>query len=335
MSDSSLVHSCAEALDDWLRRRTWRTPGGERWTREVAGSLREQLGQLRVADFEPPAGTDLLRAWRTRCRREIPIGPKRMEDYVTVLGQLLRDLLEREQLRRLPRLPDPRLYTGEVIRPVVYRWINEETFRALRAEVLRAPQARAWLGGRDQVARRRLYLSFAFYTGMRRGDLNELVGASVSADLGLYLRKSTKTGRAPRWCKMPPPLLADVRAELERRGRPWRPGDLICGGRWKNVARVLDDGRRRLGISDRVNLRVLRRSFARQKVLAHVDERDLIDLLGHVDSRMVRQVYVETPRELLDAAGEAWPDPPAPPPRKGPHRSGSSNVIELRRKKAA
>lgn len=327
-------------LELWLARKVWRTEGGERWTREVAAQLARDLGGWPLEQFEGTAGADRLLEWRNQIRRgelgRPAVGAKRAEDYLTVLGQVLASALERGELERAPKLPDPRLYTGEVIRPVRYRWITEDQFRELRAEIYSSPQGIWYAGGVDAVARRRLYITFAFYTGMRKRDLDELVAAHVSPELGLYLRKSTKTGREPRWCRMPRPLLEDVRAELARLGRPWRAGERICGGRWKNVARVLGEARRRLGLADRVNLRVLRRSFARQKCLALVDERHLVDLLGHVDSKMVRQVYVETPRPIMDAAGEAWPEPDPPPgPRKPPKRSNGSNVIPMARGRRA
>jgi len=318
----------------------WRSEGGERWTREICQRLLRELGQRPLAAFAPPPGSRMLAEYKHLLRASI--GAKRCQDILTVLEQVLRFAVhpDRAWLSAVPEMPDPRTSSAELIRVPRDKWIDESSFRAARAELYGHPVARNGLlaelrrrdgaatvaDARDLVERRRLLLSFAFYTGMRRYDLWTLDDRSVSADLGRYGRRSHKTGSAVSVEVCPPPMLADLRRERARLGRPWRRGEAICGGRWKNVARVLGEACRRAGV-EIFNLMDCRRSFVWHKAAAGVPEEDIVRLLGHRDSRMIRTVYQQhLPAQAADAASAAWPAPLSSLPG-----TGGARILSIRR----
>lgn len=332
-----------DALREYLAWRTnvkkWRKKGGERWSREVARRLGRELGSRPLADFAPPQGGRLLLRYRDLCRGGgLPpqLAAKRMADLLVVIKQTLRfaAAADRGWLAACPEFPDARIDSEEVIRVARDKWIDEASFRAARAQLYEDFDGRrgllTWLRKIDPAAgpedlhalicARRLYLSWAFYTGLRRHDLDELTSANVSADGRRYARHARKTGARVTTEICPPPLRADIEAELRRLGRPFRRGELICGGRWKNVARVLATACRLAGV-ERFNLMDCRRSFVWHKAVAGVREEDCVRLLGHRDSRMIRAVYLQVlPASAADADSAAWPEPITDLPGTGPAR---------------
>jgi integrase len=323
---------------EWLRRRKWRTEGGRRWSEECCARIVRELGHAPISAFAPPGGWDVLAAWTKVCRQGLdgspPIGPKRMQDLHITLKQILKFAAHAHQrwLGAVPEFPDYRTTEGEKRRNPRHEWIGEADFRAIRAGLYTSTQAVVWArrecgGDADRaqalIEQRRLFLSFGMYTGQRKIDLGTIVADEISADFSTYIRKSQKNRARPLMEHMPAPLVADVQAELVRLGRPWRAGEKVCGGPWRNAARVVGMAARKLGLGH-VNLRILRRSFVRMKALAGVPERDLIELMGHSDSEMIREVYLQIPRQLSDAASAAWPAPPKA------HLPGRATVTPLR-----
>lgn len=301
------------ACDEYLSRKTWRSRGGERWAREIVTRLRADWGATALAEWTPPAGDDLFADLIARARvgsnGRPPIGPKRAEDLIVVALQILRVAVRRRLLAAVPLRPSPKLRPEEEIRNPQSRWIDEATVRLVRAALFSEPQGRHCLGEDPEgtIARRKLFVSFALYTGMRRNDLERLRGEHVSADLGFFQRYARKTRSRVLWEPIVAPLAADIQAELRRLGRPFLPDELIAGGPWKNVARVLSATAARIE-RPAFNLRDLRRSFVYHKALAGVGEDALIRAMGHADSRMIRAVYLQVPpRCQRDKVAHAWP----------------------------
>jgi hypothetical protein len=232
------------------------------------------------------------------------------------LLQILANASSRGLLPALPLKPKPAV-TGETLRSPDSPWYTEADFRALRdglfagsEQELSAWLARAGAGSViDYVARRRLYLSFAFYTGMHVADLDALSDDHVSPDFGSYTRTNTKSARSVGLATFdcPEGLWDDIRAEVARLGRPWRVGELICGGPWPNGSRVLQSTAKRLGLPLPVNFRsVFRRSTAYEYAVRGWSEREVADILGHVDERMVREVYRRVPLRLRSPVKIPW-----------------------------
>jgi integrase len=187
--------------------------------------------------------------------------------------------------------------------------VDQATFRVVRDAIYREGMGTGPLVGiwrreglpwegctvEDFVARRRLYLSIAFYTGLREADLDALDDRCVSADLGYYRRSSRKTGDDLGFLeKCPAQLRADLEYERRRLGRPYREGEKIAGGPWPSVARVLRAACIRVGVPP-FNVMDLRRSFAYHLAIAGVSEATTTRLMSHKDSRMVRTVYRQFP----------------------------------------
>jgi integrase len=338
LSDGKTV---AEAIPLWLKEKRWRTVGGEDWTRQTAAVLLKELGQRSLRELD----IDVLTAYRDARRAGTDgeaIGPQAMSSRLTVLRQALAwaAMPPRRWIPFVPPMPSPKVNPDEKITRALTKWVDEGTFRAMRGALYDHRAACSGILGelrdrggacdaaavRDLVEKRRLYLSFAFYTGMRRHDLNELTDADVNLDMRCYWRSGRKTGveRAPE--AIPAPLMSDLLDERRRLGRPYREGEMICGGPWRHVARVMAAASKRVEVVE-FNLMDCRRSFVYHKALAGVAEDKLVRLMGHSDSTMIRTVYLQlTPRLQRDEAGAAWPEQLTLAPG-----TGNARVIPLRR----
>jgi len=317
------ARSLAQLLDEYVNARTYRTAGGRRWVKTTAACVRHELGHLPLAELVGARGPEILWAWRDeiRSRPGRRVGPRAMQDRIVVLSMALRWASEppRRWIPCVPSMPDPRIDESEAMWTPQTRWVEECTFRTVRDCIFSSGMsagvlARLGHDPEDYYARRRLYLSFAAYTGMRRHDLDLLDDFSASLEAGCFWRWGRKTSAEEGYPEdMPPPLISDLKLERKRLGRPWYRGEPIAGGPWPNVCRVLAAACRRLGIEP-FNLRDLRRSFCYHKALATppVAEEDLVRLMGHADSRMIRAVYLQIPpASRRNAAGSAWPTAPA------------------------
>lgn len=326
----------AAVLAAYLAERKYRKAGGRKWVTETAARVLEEIGDWPLAELIPPEGTKRLWAWRDRIRREgyerryatkavrVAVGPRAMLDRMQVLRSALEWSMEppRLWLPCLPAFPDPRLDESEPMGKPRDAWVDEATFRAVRdaiyssnmgAGMMQELCEQGLLGDSgtvaDYIARRRLWLSFAMYTGMRHHDLDELTDQSASLAFGVFWRFGRKTSdeeAAPE--DLPPPLRADLEWERRRLGRDYFAGERIAGGPWPRATRVIAAACRRVGVPA-FDVMTLRRSFCYHKDIAGVEEADLVRLMGHKDSRMIRRVYLQVPsRSKRNAAGAAWPE---------------------------
>jgi hypothetical protein len=291
----------AELLDtrDYDRR------GGERYVRGYVAQVVKRWGGTAVNQFEPPNGTQLLRAWRNELA-ELGLSPKTRRNYLNVMDQILRHAADRSHLRSIPVKPRPTL-TEETLTSPDAPWYSETDFRALRAGLYQGSEdaIAGWLKRQRLeetvagfIARRQLYLSFAFYTGMHVYDLDRLAAEHVSPDFGSYWRQNHKSAAVIPGAAFdcPEQLWLDIQAETARLGRPWHAGELVAGGRWNEGSRILRRTAERCGLPREVNFRsVLRRSTVYELAIRGWSERECADVLGHVDEHMIRTVYRRVP----------------------------------------
>lgn len=305
-----------------LSAKKWGSEGSAEWGRAVCARLVRDIGRRPLAEFAPPDGLAHLEEYRDLCRAGSlgeRVGAGRMNAIFCFLRQAFRWAAHpsRLWLPFMPEFPDPRIKAGELIHPALNEWIDEASFRAVRAAIYTCPRAFAALVGaldgrasdaHDLICRRQLYLSFAFYTGQRKRDLDSLDDSRLSLDLASYVCFSTKTHRDPCPFRCVPPLLADLQAERRRLGRPYKRDEAICGGPWPTVTEVIAKAARSIGLPP-FDLRTCRRSFAQHKAAAGVQEGDLQRLMMHSDSRMIRRIYQRfLPAERAVEAGIAWPE---------------------------
>lgn len=324
---------CDAFLEKRDRDESFRKAGGRAWVVQVLRQLKRELGGAPLSAFVPPKGNEFVSAYRDRCRQPREKGgyaltPKTTKDRLSVLRQVLHYAAEQGEIPVPPHFP--RAVSGKMgARRPVYLWIDALTFRRLREAVYSQPAERAALASAlarkkqpydaaavdDYVARRRLYLSFAFYTGAHTADLDALDDSWVSHARGLYLRHNEKSAHAvaDAMIEAPQPLMDDINAELARLGRPWFRGEKICGDRWLTVARVCRETAQDLGLGVAVNPRVFRRSFVRELALRGYTEDEVIKLMGHADSTMVRQVY-QDPALMRPQVRTRWVSDEAPAP---------------------
>jgi len=227
----------------------------------------------------------------------------------------------------MPIFPSPNL-KGEARRKPVWWWQNEGDFRVLRDRLwedhdrpthrlhnisLEGADGQKIHLGRDRaarldyIARRRLYLSVGYYTGMHTRDLDLLNDESLIPDMGNFNRRNTKSADCipDVMLKMPEQLHLDVIEEINRLGRFWHRDEKIAGGRWETVSDVCTSEGRRLNLPLPISPRVWRRSVARNLTLLRWSEAEIAEYLGHVDRTMIATVYRRIP--LDQKTGERLP----------------------------
>lgn len=289
-----------ELCDLYEEGRDYDTDGGALYVHRYISRIKEDLGHLSVRQLAAPDGETVLRTWRDKLW-ERELANKTVRNFLTQMFAILR--WGRSGGRRLtgdlPEKPNA-VRRGQTLAALVFDYWVEGDFRELRERFAdewvrmgRLPPDRAF----DIIAKRKLYLSFAFYTGMHTEDLNKLSADWVSVAMGRYERHNTKSARAvkPEWFDMPEQLQLDCEAELSRIGRDWLPGELICGGRWKAPCDSLTRAAKRLGLASAMGQgwqnKLARRSMVREYTIRGWRTHEISALLGHVDERMVQEVY--------------------------------------------
>jgi integrase len=282
-------------------------PGSRRYIAQNLNALDRELGGTRVAAFEKPHGDALWADYDNRLADDDDLDWKTRRNRHNMLKQLFTFAHGRGWMRSIPI--KPKATAGDSGKKKLPRggWYTEGAFRALRDGLYRneGPRARLKHHIRDEaereafIARRRLYLSVAFYTGMHTHDLNELRGEHFSVGARRFLRINSKSARCvdPVWLPMPQPLFDDVVEEQRRLGRPWHPDEPVAGGLWNSNSAMREIRRTaaRLKLPLPFDFRICRRSVAFHLALLGWTERDVSEYLGHVDQEMVREVYVAWP----------------------------------------
>jgi hypothetical protein len=207
----------AHALDALLALRRERE--AERWrlrpksldyVEQYFGHVRAELGARKVIDFAPPAGSDLLAEYVAELAKSY--APPSRANRLSVVRQVLSYAWDRGWMTRLPRIPRPNL-PGEPMRVPKWRWLTEADFRVLYDRLwddhdeipnhgLRSlvfPDGRTGRDAaarRDYIARRKLYLSWAFYTGSHTVDCDNLTDERLSAFFPHFTRRNSKSSVA-------------------------------------------------------------------------------------------------------------------------------------------
>lgn len=336
-----------DLVGQYLDGRDYRTEAGRSYVHGRCRRVAADLGHLSVVALAAPDGEVVLRTWRDRLWAA-GLSGRSVSDLLFQVTAILR--WGQTGGRRLtgpiparPRATRP----GEVLREPVFAVWTEQDFRRLREGLFSralvcgslgrhlGPDRAVW---EDYVARRKLYLSLAYYTGMHSADLDRIRACWLSPEIGRYERRNQKSARViePAWFDMPEQLARDCRAELQRLGRPWRTSDHASGcctcepiaaGPWPRAIPVLARETRRIwpqGGPPAFTLRVARRSTVREYAIRGWRPDEIAAILGHVDTRMVVTIYRRT-REAIACSPVRVPWTVASGPHGGP--SGGATVL--------
>lgn len=296
--------SFAGAMDEWQRRKEYATTDGRDYGEKTARAVRKDLGAYELSDFDGVVGEDRLLAYK---RALAALAGRTVRNRFSIVGQVLEFAHRRHWIGAIPIMP-----AMPPPAPPRHEWIDEPTFRAVRAGIsLQFAGAPGNRGGNCiQLAlgetpegwteRRRVYLSWAFYVGAHNRDCDLLDDSHVSMDVGIYIRHNSKNAAhvSDESFPMPEPLQDDLRALLAVLGREaWWCGEMIGGGAWAHADRTLARAQAALGIPGaRLNVRILRRSFVREMARRGYSERQIADYMGHSDTRMIHEVYLRAPK---------------------------------------
>lgn len=344
----------ADAILTYVDGRDYDRDSSEVYVRGLCGRISRQLGHLSLGDLDGRAGNLILLRWVESLRDgkahglKKPLGPHTVQNYLKQLMAVLRDALDAGQVRALPR--EPRRLgekAGPVYIPQYEHWV-EADFRKLREGwgewVMRMNAWTRFLGHdrevwKDFIAKRSLYLSIAYYTGLHTADLDRVPAEWLSWEVGRYRRENTKSAACvrPAVFDMPEQLQADCAEEARRchdLGKPWRPEDLVCGGVWSRPYDVLWTVCKRIWPEERTrpvrwNFRLARRSTAWEYCIRGWQAEQIAEILGHVDRKMVDEVYRRCDQlGLISPVRLPWKIGTAP---RGQARTSSAKVLDFRR----
>jgi integrase len=302
MFDELAPHGLGALIDRWAAQHkpASGSAGAKRYLATYARLVRGDVGHYKVEDFQPPDGTRRLAAYVADLERRRLSG-RTIRNRLSILEQALRFAVERGWLSHEPL--HPRMPPKA---PPVFRWITEAMFRALRGAVFDGVTVGEMhrAGVRDAgelalyVERRRVFLSWLFYTGVHHHDADAATADWLFLDGRAYIRHNNKSARcvADEQFEMPEPLYADLRALEVLQGRPFFPGEPFNGGAWPECSRAMQKAALRLRFPHGANPSILRRSYAREMFLLGYSVREVADRMGHVDERMLHEIYVRTPR---------------------------------------
>lgn len=327
--------------------REYDTPEGERYARGVYERIARDLGRFELAALDGHAGDLILLKWKEQLW-ERGLSGHTVRNYVKQLFRVLRWAQSRRMLVAIPE--EPRRLNpegnGPVYVPNFRHWV-EADFRLLcdhwADDALSRGRWNRWLPNRreqeDFVARRRLYLSMAYYTGLHTYDLDRVTADILSWEVGRYTRRNHKSAACVRDAvfDMPEQLQIDCAEEARRcsdSGFPWRPGDLVCGGAWPAACKVLGTAVRRLWPDERArpcpwSFKIARRSTAWEYCIRGWSAENIAEILGHVDRKMVDAVYRRADQlGMISDVRVPWRIGSAP---GGRARTDSAKILDFRR----
>lgn len=310
------------AIDRWEAQKVYVTEGGAEWGKKYAKVVRRELADYKLAEFAPPMGTARMAGYADELKRR-GLSGRTLRNRLSIVDQVCRFAVERGWLESAPLRP--RLPAKAA---PVFRWITEAMFRRLRLAVF-PPGTPTTIANPELVARRRVYLSWLFYTGVHTADADALNADQLFLDGQAYIRHNSKSARCvdDEQFEMPERLYLDLRELEDFLGRPFFPAEQIGGGAWPHVARVMGAAAKRLTFPHGANPQVLRRSFAREMYLRGYSVREVADRMGHADERMLHEIYVRTPRPAGHPKTR-WAASPEPTPT-GKVDSGMARVLKL------
>jgi len=299
----------SDAIDAWSALKRYATAGGKDWGDKYRDLLKRELGTYELREFQGHRGEQRLAAYLGSLEA-LKLGPRTIRNRFSIVVQVLRFAAGRQwldgvaRMPELPSVPEPR-----------YEWIDEPTFRAVRARIFESPTSRRLLamhlrraGCRESaeivIARRKVYLSCLFYLGLHPEDAGTFRDEHVFLDTDCYLRRNTKSARCvpEEQFETPEPMADDLRELLGVLGREaFYCGEVITGGPWQDSSRseILQRAQRQLDIPGApLTAQILRRSYAREMFRRNYKVREVADRMGHVDEAMLRRVYARTPRPI-------------------------------------
>ena len=249
------------------------TPGGQKWRDQYLRAVVSELGGERLSAFAPPGGNVRLNQYFLRLR-ERGFSPKTIRGRLSLLGQVLRDAAVHGELPGLPLMPR---VAGCALRSVEYPRIAERDLRAIMNQV---------------TVQRRTYLSVGFYLGLHTADIETFsIDCLLSGDA--WIRRNTKSRSVPdAQFPLPRACAADLDLAVSELGSDPLRG--LTGGPWSHRDEQLGPICRELGVVVPCG-RILRRSCVWELASRGWSERECAEYLGHVDQRMVREVYVRFP----------------------------------------
>lgn len=319
------------ALDAWQAGKRVDSAGSASYVKLYARLVRADLASYQLSSFAPPEGNQRLIAYVGELERR-QLSGRTVRNRVSIVEQVLR------HAAGLGWIASPPLHPRMPPKAApIFRWLTEAMFRSLRAEVYKgvslAEMRRAAVETDAElelfVARRRMYLSWLFYTGVHHYDADHATADWLFIDGRAYIRHNNKSARCVQdeQFEMPEPLYADLRELEALQGRPFFPAESFTGGPWPECSRVMQKAAVRLKFPHGANPSILRRSYAREMYLRGYTVREVADRMGHADERMLKEIYVRTPRGE-GRVKSRWITPSAAP---GGSPSGMAVVLKLQK----
>lgn len=273
----------------------------ERKASVVRNQIVPLIGDVPISELS----FERLSAWRTELNgtgRRAGTKNNAYRDLRAMLNfAVARKLIPESPLKGVPTFKDP-YREAEAVK---LRYYTKEEFQKYIAEARKEAERRGDLRGRGIY----LFFMLAYYTGMRKGEINALRWTDLDGEY-LWVRRSiTQKLKGRPWVETPPKSQSSVRriqmpkpfldelAEFkadQRRAAGWREDFFVCGGPAPIPDTTLEkanaDFAAAAGVKH-ITIHEFRHSHASLLCNAGVNIKEIARRLGHADSEITLRTY--------------------------------------------
>ena len=298
--------------------------------------LKKDLGSLTLEAFEGVKGRDTLVAYLKLLQKR-ELSARTIRNRIGAVRSACADAVDRGWLKAMPgRIELPPLPAPET------HWISEASAWAIAGQIYAREVERT----KDE-AKREIYLRhrdafmLAYYSGQHIGDVLRMTADEILWLPKMFIRKNTKSSKVirPEPFKMPGGMVRVLQSQLDRAGRPWREGESLCGidldsfeaeadadAMWPSWLDVVSTAAKKAQVRGKINQHILRHSCAAGLYLAGYGEEYAVRYLGHVDARMLHEIYLAVLPRLGTCEATLWSEDGA----NAAAKPAGADVVEFR-----
>lgn len=249
---------------------------------------------------------DALRTWRTKIGEKPLLASTKNTAYKELRTMLIfaRDygLLKESPMKEIKPFRDPYREAAAV----KLRYYTKPEFDKFIAEA----KSDAEKIGALRVWGLYVFFMMAYYTGMRKGEINALRWTDVDGERYIWVRRSmTQKVKGEKWIETPPktessvrriqmplPLIAALKEHKERQKKMdgWNESLFICGGFYPMPDTVIENANKlygeRAGLPH-ITIHEFRHSHASLLCNAGVNIKEIARRLGHTDVEITLKTY--------------------------------------------
>lgn len=274
----------------------------ERKASVVRNQIVPLIGDVPISELS----FERLSAWRTELNgtgRKAGTKNNAYRDLRAMLNfAVARKLIPESPLKWVPTFKDPYRETEAV----KLRYYTKEEFQKYIAEARKEAERRGDLRGRGIY----LFFMLAYYTGMRKGEINALRWSDVEGGNYVWVRRSlTQKIKGEKWVETPPKTKTSVRRlqmpgklvdamnehrERQKKVKRWNESFFICGGPEPIPDTTLENANQKFAEAagvKHITVHEFRHSHASVLCNAGVNIKEIARRLGHERVEITLKTY--------------------------------------------